>query len=202
MKHTPLPRDLAAYVRRARLCRILPCCLLEVLMVALLLFLGNRLFGKEVLLVYRILIYIVLLALPFFLTKFPWNLRERTFRGVVRSVSFERTFSIGGGKARPLSRGGMMMFHTEGGHASVMCLDVQLADGRTIRQKLPVPRHPNTPPAEGAEVFHLFGSDHVITLPTPADDHIHCAVCNDINPPDAAVCRSCGRTMAHVFLSP
>ncbi len=84
---------------------------------------------------------------------------------------------------------------TEGGQPSVMRLQVRLSDGKVIRQKLPAPRHSNTPPAEGAEAFHLFGSDHVITLPSPADDHAHCVVCNDINAPDATVCRSCGRTM-------
>ncbi len=195
MKQTNLPLDLARFAIRARLGRILPFCFLEILMITLLVLVGNDLFGKELPLILRILIYALLILIPFPITKFPWNLRERTFRGTVVAVSFERSLSIGGGKARPLSRGGMMMFHTEGGSASAMRLSVKLADGTVIRQKLPVPRHPNTPPAEGAEVFHLFGSDHVITLPVPSDDHIHCVVCNDINDPGAEVCRTCGRTM-------
>ncbi len=195
MKPETLPRDLAAYARRACLWRIAPFCLLETLMITVLVCLGDALFGKELSLLYRILIYGILAAIPFFVTKFPWRLRERTFRGTVVAVSTDHTFHIGYSGSRPASRGGMVMFNTSRFRSHSLCLTIRRADGRLLRQKLPAPLPPNPPPAVGDEVFHLFGSDHVLILPIPSDDHRHCAVCNDINALDSTVCRTCGHSM-------
>ncbi len=190
-----LPKDLVAFSRRAVLRRVLPFCLLEAGMITLIIVLGDRLFGKELHIALQILVYAILILIPFLITGFPLNLRDRTFHGRVVEVSLEHTFRIGFTGSRPPSRGGMMMFGTSEHRVNIMRLTVRPDDGTVIRQTLPPPGHPNPPPAVGAEVFHLYGSNHVITLPTPADDHVCCAVCNGINDPEATVCRQCGRSM-------
>ena len=195
MKRNNISPDLHSYATRALLRRVIPFCILEALMIALFVILGNDLFGKEIHPAFRILIYAILVLIPFLVTKFPWNLRDRTLRGTVLEVSTERNLAIIYCGTRTITRGGRMSFKASGQSGGIMRVTVRLENGNTICQRLPFPRHPNHPPAEGAEVFHLYGSEHIITLPTPADDHVHCAVCNEINDLKAKTCRACGHTL-------
>lgn len=179
--HPKLPRDLTAFSTRIFFKRLIPFCVVETLLVVMILTLGDKLFQTDLVPVVRGLIYAILLVIPALMTRFPWKLVDHTYWGLVESV-----------KGKHIMHGAGRFGNW---YSAVLCVTVRTSKGKLVRQKLPMPASQEEIPAPGERVFHLWGSDHLILLPTPSDDHVHCAACNEINPPDAPHCRTCGRSL-------
>lgn len=127
----------------------------------------------------------VLLAaviLPIFLLKLPKRLKDRSYRGVVRSCHVYDQFNV-----PPTRTPGDPIYRPR------VQLTIEEADGRILLPELPL-SDPHAPPPwkEGDELIHFRGSRlHLTTDKLPTT----CILCGGISPEEKEHCVFCGHSL-------
>lgn len=187
-----LPADLQRFAKRAFLKRAVPCVLLLLTFATVLFFFGDTLFSlKETL--HKVVVYTLVMLLPFAITGVPHKLIDRTFYGTVEKIDLEmRNVSK---TARP-TYGSWYVKKT-------YVLTVRTLDGRLVKQRGQNSGAKIEHTADiykiGDGVFHLYGSKHVVVFPESSEISLICPVCGGFNYSDARTCRDCGHTLIRDF---
>lgn len=181
-----LPRDLRGHVRRAVVKKLAPCVLLLIVFGLVIFFLGDRIFALVPPAV-RIGTYIVVMLIPFAITRVPFCLFDRTFVAKVKRVHVQNEYvAIKGLEGSNLSISRTL--------ATFVYLTLELPDGKEKRIKA-VQSGFIEEYKPGDTVFHLYGAKHTVILPEAAGDHVECPVCGDDNRAELGECHSCGHTL-------
>lgn len=186
-----LPTDLEEFTQKARQknnIRIALCALLFVGIFCFLCINAAAIFRPENRLI-RILISLLLLSVPFFVTGVPYKTSDKTYVGRVERIDVKTTTGCNvGGRYNDIAR----LFN-------IIYLDILTPNGKRFKKKV------YTAPADqkqaynlyevGDTVFHLYGTKSVVVLPQKKHTHFECAVCEDVNEVNNTVCRACGHTL-------
>ncbi len=186
-----LPKDIKKYCVNKVLKRIIPCVLMFVVLLMAIILWGNVLIpiDNEYMGLKRFC-YLVVLSIPFIVTKVPMVLFDRTYYGLVKKVDIETT-SETYHPAKPTLETVYMK--------NTIYLNIETPNGKKIRKKVYTGRandaqHLSTF-KEGDIVLHLRETKHTIILPTSSSTHCACAVCGSVNEIDSAVCYQCKHTL-------
>lgn len=176
--------------------------LLEIVIIILLVLVGERLFsalGD----VGQMLCYIVLLALPVAITRFPIKLIDKTWSGEVTKVDVQTVSAFTNeGKPRRYTQ-------------NEVYLTVQRTDGRIVSHKVEVfgaktdraaaiamdsytavkPEHFLDKYKVGCTVYHFYGIKRLFIINPEQKDITMCIVCGRENRADADVCWDCGYSL-------
>ena len=185
-----LPNDLKAYARNVFLRKCKPFVISFVLTVLALIFFGDAILSSK----YpemKTISYTIILALPFVFTKFPFCAIDSTYYGIVEDIEVKMTKD-----ARPASYSykGYTLYDK-----GIVYLKIRTPEGALIKRKVyagiaNLQKYINKFNKDD-EVFHLYGTDMVVVLPTEADEHVACAVCGSVNEKENDVCRECAHTL-------
>lgn len=183
-----LPRDLQGHVRKTVIKKIAPCVLLLVIFGAVLMLFGERIF-EMLPPIARIGAYILVMLIPFAVTRMPVCLFDQTFTGTVRKVNVKNEYTME--KKEQFSRSYVSRRLIQAAY-----LDVEEPSGKVRQVKIMLG---NNSIAEefkpGDTVFHIYGAKHTVILPEKAGDHVECPVCGDDNRVELTECHSCGHTL-------
>ena len=182
-----MPRDLRGHVRWAVCKKLAPCVLLLIVFGLVIFLLGDRIF-EQVPPAVRIGTYIVVMLIPFAITRVPFCLFDHTFTGTVKQVKVQNEYvAVKGleGSPRAMSRT----------LATFVYLTVELPDGKEKHFKAAQGGGYMEEYKPGDTVFHLYGAKHTLVLPEAAGDHVECPVCGDDNRAELTACHSCGHTL-------
>ncbi|MBE6698518.1 MAG: hypothetical protein E7581_08390 [Ruminococcaceae bacterium] len=182
-----LPRDLRGHVRRAVCKKLAPCVLLLIVFGLVIFLLGDRIF-EQVPPAVRIGTYIVVMLIPFAITRVPFCLFDHTFTGTVKQVKVQNEYVAVKGLA------GSPRFNSRT-LATFVYLTVELPDGKEKHFKAAQGGGYMEEYKPGDTVFHLYGAKHTLVLPEAAGDHVECPVCGDDNRAELDRCHSCGHTL-------
>lgn len=181
-----LPRDLQGHVRRAVCKKLAPCVLLLIVFGLVIFFLGDRIFALVPPAV-RIGTYVIVMLIPFAVTRVPFCLFDRTFVAKVKHVHVQNEYvAIKGLEGSNLSISRTL--------ATFVYLTLELPDGKEKRIKA-VQSGFVEEYKPGDTVFHLYGAKHTVILPETAGDHVECPACGDDNRTELDRCHSCGHTL-------
>ena len=189
MKTTQLPKDLKAFAMKTALKRLIPCILMLTVFAVALIFWGDVIISidKEPV---RIILYVIIMLVPFAVTGVPHKMLDRTYSGMVQKV--EITTSIDSDHHSKPSRATFYMKNT-------VFLHVEQENGLVIRKKA---CEGSTKMAQnleaykvGDKVFHLYGSTQTIVLPKEKDQLVQCAICGEANYKTESHCKLCGHTL-------
>lgn len=183
-----LPRDLQGHVRTAVIKKLAPCVLLLIVFGLVLYFFGDRIFG---ILPWQIQIAaeILVMLIPFAITRVPFCLFDRTFTGIVKGVHVKNEYVMD--KREMLSRA-----YTSRRLIQAAYLTIEEPSGR--EREVRIMMNNNALAEEfkpGQTVFHIYGAKHTVILPETAGDHVECPVCGDDNRAELTTCHSCGHTL-------
>ncbi|MBQ5842544.1 MAG: hypothetical protein IIW63_05270 [Clostridia bacterium] len=189
------PKDIQKYCVNKVLKRIIPCVLMfAVLLVAIILW-GDILIPLDSEYVgLKRFCYLVILSIPFIVTRVPIALFDRTYCGTVKKVDIETTPETYH-PAEPTLETVYMK--------NTIYLSIETPNGKKMRKKVYTGRandaqHLSTF-KEGDKVFHLCETKHTIILPTLSSTHCTCAVCGSVNEISNAVCYQCKHTLVKEF---
>ena len=129
-KNKPLlPEDIRKIVTRSVAKRVIPCIILEFILLWYVILFGEMSFkmvGIEV----RILIYIALILLPFIITGVPLKLIDRSWKGEIVAINVDM------GLDRSVNGRGVR-------EVSYLVLEIKRDDGKTVEHTLSVFSHSN-----------------------------------------------------------
>ena len=188
-----LPMEISAYLKRQRLKRIIPCAVMEAVILSILIFWGDTIVPTDVL-PFRLSIYLLALILPLILTGVPFKL-PKPWSGEILNVHIRdgMGFSTDADINRPH---GTLTFE----------LTIQRNDGKIITKEIPAgtymvmwsERVQNTNPDHfvnryqaGDRVLQLTPTSPVIVLPKEDSTHCQCAVCGRLNVIEDEFCDEC-----------
>ena len=182
-----LPRDLRGHVCRAVCKKLAPCVLLLIVFGLVIFFLGDRIFALVPPAV-RIGTYIVVMLIPFAVTRVPFCLFDHTFTGTVKKVKVQNEYVAVKGLAGSPRYNSRTL-------ATFVYLTVELPDGMEKHYKAAQGGGFMEEYKPGQTVFHLYGAKHTLVLPEKSGDHVECPVCGDDNRAELDRCHSCGHTL-------
>ena len=189
-----LPSDLKGYARREVLKRVVPCILLSALLVYLLLFFGEEIIGTRKALA-KIICYPLIMLIPFILTGVPFKMLDSSWTGEIIHVTAKAGIAAASGAARHIY-----------GDVKVI-VTIRKTNGKTMKYKMQAVAFPKGSDAKGnieralnmypvgAKVCHLYGTKHIVVIPSAADTTVLCPVCADVNDKEERACRSCGHSL-------
>ena len=189
-KNEGLPKDLKKHARTAFLRKSRAFIILFVLTVLALVFFGDIILPTK----YpqaKVIMYTIILALPFIFTKFPFCVMDSTYCGIVEDIEVKMTKD-----ARPASYSykGYTLFDK-----GAVYLKIRTPDGTLIKRKVyggisSLQKYINKFNKDD-EVFHLYGTDTVVVLRGEAGTHVECPVCGELNEKENELCSDCGHTL-------
>lgn len=191
-----LPSDLKRYTRRKVLKRVVPCILLFALLGYVLLVHGEEILGTHKTLA-KIICYPIILLMPFAITGVPFKMMDSSWTGEILRVDAKEEVAFHGAKHM---------------YAEIKVLvTIKKDDGKIITHKVIAAAFPKsagfyfTPKGNvemainrfsiGAKVCHLYGTKHIVVMPSASDTTVLCPVCADVNDKEERVCRSCGHSL-------
>lgn len=189
MNNNGLPKDLRKYTHTAFWRKSKRFIISFVLTALALIFFGNFILSSK----YpeaKVIVYTLILALPFVFTKFPFCVIDSTYYGTVEKIEVEMTKDARAGYG---PRG--YRIYDKG----TVYLRIRTPDGRLIKRKVyggiaSLQKYINRY-HEDDEVFHLYGTDTVVILPKEKDTHVGCPVCGEMNEKENELCDKCGHTI-------
>jgi len=208
MKDRSLPKDLKKHIKTYIFKKIALFVLMEAALVSVLLLWGDTLLGNSTGIVLYVL-WALLLLVPFFVTKFPFCLLDKTYFGVIEQVQMKTSVE----NERPFKP------TLEGHYTAVTAVITVKEEGSEKRHNVKVKikgsateknsmfdtyadrsgdSFVNSAEATykvGARVFHLFGAKHVVILPGENSQSVCCAVCGEANATKDNACRKCRHTL-------
>ena len=190
-----IPEDIRRYCRKKLMKSVIPCVLLLAVMLTAIILHESSLTaedkeGK------RILLYMVMLAIPLAISKLPYKQQDRTWTGTVEDAWLEEKSEKKPALKQPLKTEELFK------RISVM-LDVKLDNGKKIRieairdlekyeRGIKGPRYAYKP---GQRVLHVAGTDYIQIVPDENRTAINCIVCGDNNPKENEKCHACGHSL-------
>ena len=179
-----LPAELKRYQRNQILKRLAVCLGLETVAVVLLILFGDRI-GFEGFAGAEPIVKVVILLIPFIITRVPFSLFGRSYYGTIVKVDVETTL-----KKEFAGRGSILTINT-------MYLRIEKDDGggaiEKIYEEVANDRCDFDYYRAGDRVFKLARSKYVIVLPHGTDTRpLCCAVCGSSNKHEDTVCHRCG----------
>ena len=199
-----LPEDVKRYLQKKITARIAKCVLFELAVMLLLIFMGERLFSGLGT-IGQMLIYIVLMILPFIVTGVPLELIDKSWNGEVIDVDIKATTAF--------TKGVRSKQYTE----NSVWLTIRKNDGDVIYKKIAVfslkegnrynpiyaaskvsnvkPEHFLKKYNVGAKVFHFYGFENCLIVDEKNDDIIRCIVCGQENDQNNKKCWNCGHSL-------
>ena len=187
-----LPEDIRKIVTRAVAKRVIPCIILEFILLWYVIFFGEmsfRMVGIEV----RILIYIVLILLPFIITGVPLKLIDRSWKGEIIGINVDMGLnrSVNGKGVREVSYlvlkikrdDGKIVDHT----VSVFSL------GYTMQSSRAKSEFAEDDYAVGDKVYHYYGIKRLLII--HKDNSRECVICGSNNPEKNDRCFYCGHSI-------
>ncbi|MBE6699289.1 MAG: zinc ribbon domain-containing protein [Ruminococcaceae bacterium] len=189
MNALQIPKDLRAFAIKTALKRIIPCALLFIGFAVVLIFWGDVILpiDKDVV---KVIVYTMVMLVPFALTGVPFKLIDKTYSGTVQKVEITTT-ADNAYHGQP-TRENLYPKNT-------VFLHVVQENGVVIRKKA-YERNAKLPQnldayKVGDSVFHLYGSMQTIVLPRASDEFVQCSVCGIKNDKNENVCESCGHSL-------
>lgn len=207
MKVRRFPKDLQKHIKTYIFKKIALFSLMEAALIAVLILWGDTLFGSSTGVVLYVL-WVLLLLVPFFVTKIPFSLLDKTYFGVIEQVQVKTSIE----NERPFKP-------TLEGHYTAVTVSLVVKEEESdkrhtvkVRRKgsatdkngmfdtYAVEGESFVKTAEnaykvGAKVFHLYGTKHIVVLPDDKAQSVCCAVCGESNSVKEDVCRKCGHTL-------
>lgn len=206
MIYERLPYDIKAQIRKQRTICVLKWVLLELIVLTVVAFLGERLFS-QLGRVGQILAYIILIALPFFITRFPLPFFDKSWCGEIIDSQID-TATAFTKEAKP-------RMYAE----YVITLTIKKSDGNIAVEKInpavsPIPRtviagryySKHTMKSdhfidkykdykEGSRVYHFCGIKGFLVLAPDNDETVRCLYCGQENFQKDKCCWECGHTL-------
>ena len=184
-----LPKDLAAYRTKQILKRVIPCLLLLGILAAILILWGNSIFSIENKIAQGSC-FIIVMLIPFAVTGVPFKLIDSTCYGVVKKVTMETTTD-----SQSSAKPALEQLYIK----NTIYLSIEKPNGKRVHKKVysgkaSLQQNLNTY-HEGDTVFHLYGTNTVIVLPTKSSLNLPCAVCGSTNEIQNDQCRHCGHSL-------
>ncbi|MBE6694149.1 MAG: hypothetical protein E7589_05245 [Ruminococcaceae bacterium] len=188
-----VPPDLKNYTRREVLKRVVPCILLLALLGYVLFSFGEEIIGTHKALA-KMICYPLIMLIPFILTGVPFKMLDSSWTGEIIHVTVKEGLSAANGAARRIY-----------GDVKVI-VTIRKTSGKALRYKMQaavfprgegkgnVERALNMYPV-GAKVCHLYGTKHIVVIPSTSNTMVLCPVCADDNDKEERACRSCGHTL-------
>ena len=201
VKFPKLPQDIEAYLKKKTVARIAKCVALELAVMLLLAFMGERLFSALGT-VGQIIAYIVLMIIPFTVTGVPLKLIDRSWQGEVTYVEVKTTSAFTKEvKARQ---------YTE----NSVWLTIKKSNGKVIYEKaasFPLkekkyssasgeikdikPEHFLGKYNVGVKVFHFGGLERLLLVDENNKSTTTCIVCGQENDKSRKRCWECGYSL-------
>ena len=189
-KNEGLPKDLKNYARATFWRKSRAFIISFVLTVLALIFFGDIIFPTK----YpeaKVIMYTVILALPFIFTRFPFRVIDSTYCGIVEDIEVKMSKD-----ARPASYSykGYTLYDK-----GAVYLKIRTPDGSLIKRKVyggiaSLQKYINKFNKDD-EVFHLYGTNTVVVLRGERGTHVECPVCGEINEKENELCCECGHTL-------
>ena len=196
-----LPKDIQHHVRNNILKCVVPFAVLEISLIFTLIFFGHVLFPTSLIGI-RILCYFLVLIVPFFLTKFPVKLIDRSWYGDIIKVTVKsRTAIYGTTKLNLRSE-------------QAVLLTIKAPDGEILRTEAMVcdqrPHHPGIQNGEinqskienhateyqiGDTVYHFYGLQQLLVIHQNKYEFSRCLICSQNNAGDRDICWHCGHSL-------
>lgn len=198
-----LPADIVKYVKK----RVVRCVALFVFLVcatvAISILTWNY-FAVRTPLAFHILLIVLINAVPFFVSKFPWALIDRSWNGEIVAVDIKT-------KSDAFSAGGQT--HSFTNHQ--IMLDIKKKNGKTVKIKVREVGEPNnvitklsgyTVPNQGDikqfmdyysvgdRIYHFYGLKHYYVDKKNVSLY-ECVICGAENKKDRETCIECGHSI-------
>ncbi len=208
MKDRSLPKDLKKHIKTYIFKKISLFVLMEAVLVAVLLLWGDTLLGSSTGTLLYVLCVLVLLV-PFFVTKIPFSLLDKTYYGVIEQVQMKTSIE----NERPFKP------TLEGHYTAVTVVLTVKEEGSEKRHTVKMRTMGDAKEKSnmfdtyancggdsfinssevaykvGAKVFHLYGTKHIVVLSDDKAQSVCCAVCGETNSVKEDTCRKCGHTL-------
>lgn len=191
-----MPQDLKDYSTKYAVKRIVPClCIFFALLMLIWLF-GDKIITTQMIGA-RVLVYLLLLAIPFVVFGVPHKLIDKTYFAKVTKVWVETTYVQDKNRVKQSTRyrsGG-----ASGGYTlHIVYMIIERDDGKdklVTAYKCRANKHQKLDEfKEGDTVFHLYGTKHFVKVHSD-EDTVRCPVCNNKNQISSKTCHFCGYTL-------
>ena len=196
-----LPKDIQRHVRNHVLKCVIPFAVLEITLIFILAFLGHMLFSTSVI-GFRILCYFLVLIVPFFITKFPLKLIDRSWYGEIIQVDIKSRTVVYGSTRLNLrnEQAVLLMIKTperEVLHKEALICDQApqrpgVQDGELIKSKL---ENHATEYQVGDTVYHFYGLKQLLVIHKNKYEFSRCLICSQNNAGDRDICWHCGHSL-------
>lgn len=187
-----LPEDIQRKVVNSIIKKVFPCIVLEIIIVLYIVFWGEKSF-KMVDLGVRVLIYVVLIIVPFVVTGVPLKLIDRSWKGEIVAIN------VNMGLVRSVNGRGVR-------DGSYLVLKIKRDDGKIIDHTLNVFTYANAMKsnrarsefaeddyAVGDKVYHYYGIKRLLII--HKDKSRECVICGANNPEHNDRCFNCGHSI-------
>ena len=187
-----LPDDIQRKVVNSIIKKVFPCIVLEIIIVLYIVFWGEKSF-KMVDLGVRVLIYVVLIIVPFVATGVPLKLIDRSWKGEIVAIN------VNMGLVRSVNGRGVR-------DGSYLILKIKRDDGKIIEHTLNVFTYANAMKsnrarsefaeddyAVGDKVYHYYGIKRLLII--HKDKSRECVICGANNPEHNDRCFNCGHSI-------
>jgi hypothetical protein len=187
-----LPEDIRKTVTLSVAKRVIPCAVLEFIMLWYVIFFGEMSFkmvGTEV----RMLIYITLILLPFIVTGVPLKLIDRSWKGEIIGINVKM------GLVRSVNGKGVR-------DGSYLSLQIKRDDGKIVDHTVSVfslgytmqssrakSEFAEDDYAVGDKVYHYYGIKRLLII--HKDNSRECVICGSNNPDKNDRCFYCGHSI-------
>jgi hypothetical protein len=129
------------------------------------------------------------MLVPFLLTKFPFNILDKTIYGNVVNIEIKTTLD-NESSTRPCIE---LMYYKD-----TVFLTIEDISGKEVIKKVfegKAGAFDGKMYKIGDKVFHLYGSRYTIIMPNQEDCRIQCSVCGKMNNIDEEKCQNCRHTL-------
>lgn len=187
-----LPDDIHRKVVSSIIKKVFPCIVFEIIIVLYIVFWGEKSF-KMVDLGVRVLIYVVLIIVPFVVTGVPLKLIDRSWKGEIVAIN------VNMGLVRSVNGRGVR-------DGSYLVLKIKRDDGKIIDHTLNVFTYANAMKsnrarsefaeddyAVGDKVYHYYGIKRLLII--HKDKSRECVICGANNPEHNDRCFNCGHSI-------
>ena len=199
MKNISIPKDIQNYVKKKVMSKVLFFVGLEVLAVALNVFifdsLSSRLEGWI-----HILVIIALQIVPFVISKFPFKMIDKSWNGEVISVNIETktgAHTIGGTKVAPYTKHEIMLEVKQQNGKAVKIKAKEVGERRHVG--FPVPNEGDIRKyinyySVGDKVYHFYGVPNYYIVKKESNKN-DCVICGTQNTSERDRCLNCGYSL-------
>ncbi len=196
-KRIKIPDDVRNYIRKKTASRILKLFILEAAILTFVLLFGERVFERFDV-VMRLLAYIVLMLIPFFVTGVPFKMIDKAWEGEIIDVEIKSQYTVtkeANGKLRGENVFWLTVRREDGSISVVKGKSYPYKASNIDISKAVKPEHFLNEYKVGSKVYHLSGLPNLVIVEPDLQSTIDCAVCGQENDYERKKCWSCGHTL-------